>query len=289
MSKKLLVTADLGHLKIFRIDDDERFSTPRSSMVEHDSTAVTRHISEEVTDQKGQTRKRSVQAGPNDASDGEEHNLGLERRRRALKNIAKRISETVLKEQVDEWLFAAASKINGAIVQELDRDVRARLTSNVRANLTKLSAEDALAHFHDWQNKRKKNDNGTSQRADKYSTGRNLTMQSKRNTAGMSGPRRAGRSQDLKARVRMADVEMFSNQTARSKRNAKSAASLNRSNALRKPSARRTSPFKQMMRKEKISQRLAAMMRNEREKGDRRRTATQKKLNARVQRELNAR
>ena len=207
----------------------------------------------------------------------------------ALKNIAKRISETVLKEQVDEWLFAAASKINGAIVQELDRDVRARLTSNVRANLTKLSAEDALAHFHDWQNKRKKNDNGTSQRADKYSTGRNLTMQSKRNTAGMSGPRRAGRSQDLKARVRMADVEMFSNQTARSKRNAKSAASLNRSNALRKPSARRTSPFKQMMRKEKISQRLAAMMRNEREKGDRRRTATQKKLNARVQRELNAR
>jgi hypothetical protein len=274
----------LGHLKILRIDDDERFSTPRSSVVEHDNTGVTRHISEEVTDQKGQVRKSSVHAGPNENSDNEEHNLGLERRRRALKDIARRISEAIRRERVNEWFFAATSDINGAIVKELGRDVGARLVKNVHANLTKLGKDDVLAHFYDRKTGQPGSDDGASRRADKYSTGRKLTLQSKRNTAGMTGPRRAGRSQDLKSRDRLAGVDILSNQTVRSKRNARSAASLNRSNVRRKPSARRTSPFKKMMRKEKISQRLAAMMRNQHEKGDRRRTVAERKLTTQVRR-----
>jgi len=65
-------------------------------------------------------------------------------------------------------------------------------------------------------------------------------------------------------------------------RNATSALGLNRSNVRRKPSARRTSPFKQMMRKQKISPQLAEMMRTRPEKGDRRRTVAQRKLTAKA-------
>src|SRR6266702_3889751 len=47
-------------------------------------------------------------------------------------------------------------------------------------------------------------------------------------------------------------------------------------NSLRKPSARRTSPFKQMMRKQTISPRVAEVMRGLPEKGDRRRTRAER-------------
>ena len=52
----------------------------------------------------------------------------------------------------------------------------------------------------------------------------------------------------------------------------------NRSNVHRKPSARRTSPFKQMMRRQTISRELAQIMREQPEKGDRRRSEAQRKL-----------
>src|SRR5213080_2124924 len=104
MSKKLLVTADLGHLKVFRLEEDgEQLSKPRATLLEEEITRVRNHLSEEVTDRAGQFRKGSFPAGPTDRSDGEEHNLSLERRRRALKTLARDISSLVGREGIQAW------------------------------------------------------------------------------------------------------------------------------------------------------------------------------------------
>ena len=84
MTTKLVVVADLGHFKAYRLEESPDFSRPRIKLLEDWETNVSKHLSEEVTDQAGQFRKGSAPAGPTDRSDGEEHNLDLERRRRAV-------------------------------------------------------------------------------------------------------------------------------------------------------------------------------------------------------------
>ena len=147
MTKKLLVVADLGHLKAYRLEESERFSKPRLQLLEQWQTNVPNHLSQEVTDQAGQYRKGSVAGGPSDLSDGEEHNLDLERRRRALKSLAGHISELLGREDVESCYFAAGSEINQAIINALDPRVRSRIEKNLPLNLTKLNPAEVIAHF----------------------------------------------------------------------------------------------------------------------------------------------
>ena len=79
-------------------------------------------------------------------------------------------------------------------------------------------------------------------------------------------------------RDRKAGSQPLSGAGASRARSEAGTARLNRSSARRKPPARRRSPFKQMMRKETISPELAKVMREQPDKGDRRRTAAQRKL-----------
>ena len=82
MTKTILVTADLGHLKAYRLQQDQRPGRPKMEVLQTETTQATRHLSDIVTDQAGQFRKGSFPAGPSDRSDGEPHNLTLERQRR---------------------------------------------------------------------------------------------------------------------------------------------------------------------------------------------------------------
>jgi len=94
---KLLLLVDLGRLKAYRWEQGEQFEKPRLRFLEEWNTNVQNHLREEVTDQAGQYRKGSVAGGPSDLSDGEEHNLDLERRKRALRGIARHMDELIQK------------------------------------------------------------------------------------------------------------------------------------------------------------------------------------------------
>jgi hypothetical protein len=150
MTKKLLMLADLGHLKTYRLQESEQFSTPRLQLIDEWQTNVPNHLSQEVTDQAGQYRKGSVPSGPSDLSDGEEHNLHLERRRRAVKAVARHMTELIgRQEEFDGCYFAAPSEVNKAILKALDRATRSQIQKNVAANLTRLNNADVIAHFCD--------------------------------------------------------------------------------------------------------------------------------------------
>lgn len=147
MTKKLMVLADLGHLKAYQIEESDRFSTPRLELLDQWASDVPNHLREEVTDQAGQYRKGSVTAGASNTSDGDEHNLDLERRRRAAKAIAKRVTHLMNRQEFDGCYFAAPGEIRNSILDELDPRNRARIEKNVAANLTRLNTSEVLAHF----------------------------------------------------------------------------------------------------------------------------------------------
>ena len=148
MTRKLLVVTDLGRFKAYRFEQDRKFSHPRLELLEDWETGVTRHLSEEVTDQAGKFRKGIFRSeGPAALSDGEQHNLDLERRRRALKAVARRIAELLKEQDVDGCYLAADHRINQPILEEMDMGTRNRIEKNVPVNLSKLSSSEVMDHF----------------------------------------------------------------------------------------------------------------------------------------------
>jgi hypothetical protein len=270
--KTLLVTADLGHLKAYRlIQNDGQPGRPHIERIQTETTDATSHLSEVVTDQAGQFRKGSFPAGPNDRSDGEPHNLTLERRRRALKAIVRDISRLIAREKPQKWLLAAGKEINERLIEALDANARARLKQNVQANLTKLGSAQMLAHFHGENvilpknNLKPANRSGQTQasggRVREYNVG-----SSERQTQDL-GPT------EVEEAPGVSRSQSWNRRAGR-----QSLVGVNGSNVRRKPSARRTSPFKQMMRKQTISPAVAKVMRERREKGDKRRSVAQRRV-----------
>lgn len=148
MKSKLLVVADLGRLRAYHVQQDPSFSNPRLQLVDDFETHVVQHLSEELTDQAGARRSRGpTEGGQNLNSDGEQHNLALERRRRAVKMVAKRIGELMDSHKVDGCYLAADSRINQPILDELDQRTRSKIEKTVTANLSKLPASDLMSHF----------------------------------------------------------------------------------------------------------------------------------------------
>jgi hypothetical protein len=148
MQKTIIITADLGHLKAFAVEQDDGPGAPSIRLLQKENTDVAQHLSEIVTDQAGRYRKRpATGAGPTNRSDGEPHHFGIERRKRALKTLAKGIDELLTRERAEAWCFAAASEINRALLDALNKTVRARMQQNVRANLTGASKAEVLGHF----------------------------------------------------------------------------------------------------------------------------------------------
>jgi 23S rRNA G2069 N7-methylase RlmK/C1962 C5-methylase RlmI len=149
MNKKLLVVADLGHFKAYKLEQNQSFSQPRLQLLEQWDTDVPRHLSQELSDQAGQYRKGSVPSGASNLSDGEQHNIDLERRRRALKTVATHMRELLNRKEidVDGCYFAAGPEINGAILDQLDNQTKSRIQKNVCANLTRLNTEEVVSRF----------------------------------------------------------------------------------------------------------------------------------------------
>lgn len=148
MTRKLLVVADLGRFKAYRLEDDRNFSNPRLELLEDWETNVTHHLRDEVTDQAGQFRRGTPNGhGAATLSDGDSHNLDLERRRRAVKTVARRISELLQAPDLQGCYLAADSQMNKALMAEMDGPTRARIEKNVLSNLTGLAPAAVAQHF----------------------------------------------------------------------------------------------------------------------------------------------
>jgi hypothetical protein len=146
MDKTIIVVADLGHFKAYRITQ-EPMESPRVTMIEnYDSIDGHGKLVDKLSDMAG----RFGRGGGKDEAgmgSGERHNIETETEKRLIKTIAKNIDALIAGEKYGTWHLAAAKKINRQVIDNLKPEVKARLEKNITADLTKIDKSEILNYF----------------------------------------------------------------------------------------------------------------------------------------------
>jgi hypothetical protein len=147
MDGKLVIVADLGRMKAYRLDDETQFSKPHLELMEEWQMDAAQTMSDETQE------NTSASARKNDAStfysedNIDARNASLERRFRAVKFLARRIEHLMKREHLEKLFLAADSHINRPILDQVNSAVRSKIEKNVRADLCRVRPEELLQHF----------------------------------------------------------------------------------------------------------------------------------------------
>ena len=148
MKNTLLVVADLGGFKAFKLENNQLNRAPRLEFIEEfDNKAAHGRLVDRVTDLAGRFPRRTGTSAGCAMSDGERHNIELESRRRLVRQLAQRLNSLARGQEIERCFLAASREINHQLIDELDPQVRAKIAKNVPADLTKLERADILSHF----------------------------------------------------------------------------------------------------------------------------------------------
>jgi hypothetical protein len=152
MKSTLVVLADLGRLKAFKLESDHQYRTPHLEMLEqYENPDAYGRLVDKVTDQSGRfPRGLGTKAGAA-MSDGERHNIELEGRKRLIRELARRVNALARHAEVEQFLLAASKAINHFLLKELEPKVRSKIEKNVPADLTKIGMAEILGHFQPTQ------------------------------------------------------------------------------------------------------------------------------------------
>jgi hypothetical protein len=142
MTDKLIVLADLGRVKAYRVTHDALDSKAQVNMV-YDCEFLEAHwrVMDRVTDSAG----RFATMGTSGASTSENHGMEEETERRLIRLVGEKISELVNGEKY--WYLAAPYSINSRLMAHLRQPAREGLVKNLTADLVKVRKQDLLDHF----------------------------------------------------------------------------------------------------------------------------------------------
>jgi len=144
--EKIIIAVDLGHFKAYKVTKQEHES-PKIQLIEsYDSIEAHGKLSEKLSDTSG---RFAMGGGKNGAAKGygEPHNIELEMEKKAAKLISNDINAIIKKEGSPRWYLAASKMINGQILDNLDAEVKAKLSKNIMSNITKVDKSDIMKHF----------------------------------------------------------------------------------------------------------------------------------------------
>ncbi len=149
MKNILVVVTDLGCLKAYRLENDHPNSTPRLEPVDEFQCAdAHERLVDKVTDLAGRFPRRTGAPHATGAmSDGERHNIELEKRKRLVRQLAQRLNALARNPEVESCMLAASREINHQLVEALEPQVRAKIAKNLPADLTKVERAALLRHF----------------------------------------------------------------------------------------------------------------------------------------------
>jgi hypothetical protein len=148
----LLVVADLSGFKAFRLENNHSHlprQTPRLElMAQFTNPEAHSRLVDKVSDLAGRFPRRTGGARAAGAmSDGERHNIELETRKRSVRQLAQRLNNLARDREVERCMLAASREINHQLFEELEPRVRAKITKNIPADLTKVGQAELLRHF----------------------------------------------------------------------------------------------------------------------------------------------
>ncbi|HTL59783.1 MAG TPA: host attachment protein [Candidatus Limnocylindrales bacterium] len=148
MKNTLLVVADLGGFKAFKVENNQVHRSPRLEFVEEfKNYDAHERLVNRVSDLAGRfPRGTGLKAG-GAMSDGERHNIELETRKRLVRQLAQRLNTLARSEEIERCFLAASREINHPLLEALEPQVRAKVAKNVPADLTKMERADLLRYF----------------------------------------------------------------------------------------------------------------------------------------------
>jgi hypothetical protein len=147
LNKIIIIAADLGHFKAYRITKDPLETSPGITLIEsYDSIEGHGKLGDKLSDAAGRFGRGGGKEEPAKGS-GERHNIELEIEKRLIKMMAKDIDTVIVSEKCDKWYLAAGEKINRQLVENLKPEVKDKLLKNITANLTNIKKSEILSHF----------------------------------------------------------------------------------------------------------------------------------------------
>lgn len=146
MKETLVIVADLGHLKAFRIREGELERKARLEPVaEHFQPGAHERTMDINTDSAGRFPK-GARRGMGSNSDGERHNTVLEKKKRLVRELAQQVNRLAA-DGVDRCYIAVSREILNPLIDELNPQVQAKVEKKVAADLTRLETHEILERF----------------------------------------------------------------------------------------------------------------------------------------------
>lgn len=149
MKNTLVVVTDLGGFKAYRLENNQPISSPRLELLEeYWDTEAHRRLVEEVSGLSGRFPRRTAAARAAGAmSDGERHNIQLEKRKRGVRKLAGRLDSLMQDPQIEQCYLAASREIMNPLLQELSPGARSKIGMNIPVDLMKASKVELLRQF----------------------------------------------------------------------------------------------------------------------------------------------
>ncbi len=148
MKNTLLVVADLGGFKAYRLENNQLGRTPHLGLLEHfNNSEAHARLVDKLSDLAGRFPRGTGLKSGGAMSDGERHNIELETRKRLVRQLAHRLNVLAGNPDVERCFLAASKEINHQLLDELNPQVRSKIAKNVPADFTKLDQEDLLKRF----------------------------------------------------------------------------------------------------------------------------------------------
>lgn len=150
MKEKIVIIADMAHLRAFRfaIDPDEEEARLRACEIEVDPLPdIPQPIHNLVSDQAGRFPRGEGTTKSTGMEQGEAHSREQERERRLIQALAERINRILVEADVPKWNLAAPRSICNRVRAALDPAVRDALTRVEMVDLTKEPLLEIEARF----------------------------------------------------------------------------------------------------------------------------------------------
>jgi len=146
MNNKLVVVADLGSFKAYKLARSSLHSTPRLELIEElNLIDANGKRPQELAELTG--RQHAPMMGKWATPWGERHNIELERKRRLIKQVAHHLAALLNRDGSDGCYLAASKEISNQIIAELPRSARVKIEKIVACDLTKAEKVELLRHF----------------------------------------------------------------------------------------------------------------------------------------------
>jgi len=147
MKSSLLIIADRGNLKAYRVEKTANERPPRLRLLEAFSLVdAHRKITDMNTDLAGRFGQGRGGNGSQQASISDRH-YEIEIGRRLCKQMAEQIETIVRQENAKRWSLAAPSEMNDALVAELGADFSRIIAENLHLDLVHASPNELLERF----------------------------------------------------------------------------------------------------------------------------------------------